>query len=364
MAKQRDVVSRQREEAPQQREETPRQKEPVQKEEPSKKRVKIPKPPRRPRQKKETPDAALRKQSKRIKYIAVLPTAVTLMNALCGFLSIIYASRGQGVFLEVVFLRKMGITFFAVAGYLIFFAMIADLLDGQVARWSGAASAFGGQLDSLSDAISFGVAPAFLMIKVMENRLKLETFMKVFYFPMSLWKTFPNENAHLPYLAGSWTLFVAIFYMLCTVIRLARFNVENDTDLTSHQNFTGLPSPAAAGLVVSLVIFQENYIPRITDRLPEFSSFLMDATSWLLPFTVLAAGILMVTRIRYSHIANRLLGKKKSFVTVLLVLLIGFLAVWNIQLALLLGFWGFVLTGIIRSSYSGITRVLQARARK
>jgi len=326
-------------------------------------REKTVKPPLRSRQKREKilPETVLRKQRKQLKYIAVLPTAVTLMNALCGFLSIVYTSRGQGIFLEVVLIRKIGITFFAMSGYLIVFAMIADLLDGQVARWSGAATAFGGQLDSLSDVISFGVAPAFLMIKVMESRLKLETFMKVFYFPMSLWKTFPNVNAHLIHLAGSWILFVAIFYMLCTVIRLARFNVENDTDLTSHQNFTGLPSPAAAGLVVSLVIFQENFIPTIADRLPEFSSALINATSWLLPFTVLAAGILMVTRIRYSHIANRLLGKKKSFVTVLLVLLIVFLAVWNIQLALLLGFWGFVLTGLIRSAYGGITRVLQKK---
>jgi CDP-diacylglycerol--serine O-phosphatidyltransferase len=325
---------------------------------------KIPTP--RPRQKKErtAPEASLRKQRKQLKYISVLPTAVTLMNALCGFLSIIYASRGQGLFLEVVLLRKTGITFFAIAGYLIVFAMIADVLDGQVARWSGAASAFGGQLDSLSDVISFGVAPAFLMLKTMESRLSLETFMRVFYFPMSLWKTFPNVNAHLTYVAGSWILFVAIFYMLCTVIRLARFNVENDTELSAHQNFTGLPSPAAAGLVVSLVIFEENFIPKIADRLPELSSMLMDATSWLLPFAVLSAGILMVTRIRYTHLANELLGKKKSFVTVLLILFIGFLAVWHIQLALLLGFWGFALTGLTRSIYSEITRLLQARTRR
>jgi CDP-diacylglycerol--serine O-phosphatidyltransferase len=348
MAKQKEEMAKQGEGTPKQRERARKASTP------------------RPRQNKErtTPETTLRKQRKRLKYIAVLPTAVTLMNALCGFLSIIYASRGQGIFLEVVLLRKMGITFFAISGYLIVFDMIADVLDGQVARWSGAASAFGGQLDSLSDAISFGVAPAFLMLKVMESRLRFETFMRVFYFPMSLWKTFPNVNAHLTYLAGSWILFVAIFYMLCTVIRLARFNVENDTELSAHQNFTGLPSPAAAGIVVSLVIFQEDFIPKIADHLPEFSSTLMDVTNWLLPFAVLSAGILMVTRIRYTHIANKLFGGKKSFVTVLLVLFIGFLAVWNIQLALLLGFWGFVLTGLIWNIYSGITRLLQVHARR
>jgi len=290
---------------------------------------------------------AEKRKRRRLKYIAVLPTAVTLMNAFCGFLSILYASRGPGIFLEVVLFRKTGISFFAVSGYLIVFAMIADMLDGQVARWSGAASGFGGQLDSLSDAISFGAAPAFLMLKVMEANLGHETFARTF-FSMSLCKALPGLTAHLAQLIGSWMLFVAALYVLCAIIRLARFNVENDADSSFHQNFIGLPSPAAAGVVVSLVIFREDFIPRIADRLPEFSSALRYTTSWLLPLAVLSCGILMVTRIRYPHMANRLLRGKKNFVSVLLVLFVVFLAVWNIQIAMLLGFWVFALTGLIR----------------
>ena len=295
---------------------------------------------------------------KRLKYIAALPTAVTLMNAFCGFLSIVYASKGPGIFLEVFLLRKTGISFFAVSGYLILVAMIADMLDGQVARWSGTSSSFGGQLDSLSDVLSFGAAPAFLMYKVMEAHFGLETFVRKFFFPVSLWKAFPNVSAQLAQLAGSWILFVALFYVLCAIIRLARFNVENDVDISHHQTFIGLPSPAAAGVVVSLVVFQEDFIGKIADRLPELSSFLIDVTSWLLPFAVLSSGILMVTRIRYAHLANRLLWKKKNFFTVLLVLFISFLFIWNIQLGILLGFWGFVIVGLVRGIYTSIFRTL------
>ena len=289
------------------------------------------------RKKERTPaEKAIRKR-KRLKYIAVFPTAVTLINALCGFLSIIYASRGSGVFQEISLLRKTEISFFAMSGYLILFAMIADLLDGQVARWSGTASGFGGQLDSLSDALSFGAAPAFLMFKVMENHFSNEFF--------------SQAGPGLVQLAGSWTLFFAIFYTLCTIIRLARFNVENETGLFRYQFFAGLPSPAAAGVVVSLVVFQEDYIHNIAGRLPELSSALINITTWLLPFAVLFCGILMVSRIRYPHLAKRLLRRKKHFVTVLLVLFTGFLAVWNIQLAMILGFWGFALAGFFRGVF-------------
>jgi CDP-diacylglycerol--serine O-phosphatidyltransferase len=294
------------------------------------------------------PDVTLHRR-KRLKYIAVLPTAVTLLNALCGFVSIVYAGRGPGIMLQITILRKMEISFFAMSGYMILFAMIADIFDGQIARWSGTASSFGGQLDSLSDVISFGAAPAFLMFKVMSAHLGMETSVRKFFFPVSLWKAFPQDiSPQLAQLAVRWILFVAIFYVLCAVIRLARFNVENDTDVSSHQNFAGLPSPAAAGIVISLIIFQEDFLVMLANRLPELSSTLLDITSWLLPFATLSSGILMVTRIRYLHLANRLLRNKKNFATVLMILFAVLLALWNIELAVLLGFWGYAVTGLVR----------------
>jgi len=327
------------------------------------KEQKIKKPGKRPSlslpklKKNRTPiETALRKR-KRLKYIAVLPTTVTLLNAVCGFFSIVYASRGPGVLPDNDLLNMADFSFFAISGYLILAAMIADVLDGQVARWSGTASSFGGQLDSLSDVLSFGAAPAFLMLKVVEARINLDAFEQIFFFPVSLWKNLPLYNLHKVQMAENWILFAAIFFMLCTITRLARFNVENDTDLSRHQSFAGLPSPAAAGVVVSLVIFLEDYLPGITDQLPNFSAALADICIWILPLAALLCGILMVSRIRYSHLVNRLFRKKKNFTSVLLVLFTGFLVALNIQLTILVGFWFFAIAGFVRSIYADIERI-------
>ncbi|MDR1932722.1 MAG: CDP-alcohol phosphatidyltransferase family protein, partial [Spirochaetales bacterium] len=90
----------------------------------------------------------------RLKYIAILPSLITLMNAMCGFIAIVYAGRGSDGGMVSSIFRRSGVTVFAWAGYMIFLAMIADVLDGRVARLSKTTSSFGGQLDSLSDAIS------------------------------------------------------------------------------------------------------------------------------------------------------------------------------------------------------------------
>ena len=135
----------------------------------------------------------VRKQ--RLKYITILPSLVTILNGVCGFTAIILASKGielvDGRFSENYrpHLFAFGATsYFAMSGYLILLAMIADMLDGRLARISQNTSSFGGQLDSLCDIVSFGVAPAFLMLKVLEYKLTgftglnltLETFLHRF----------------------------------------------------------------------------------------------------------------------------------------------------------------------------------------
>jgi CDP-diacylglycerol--serine O-phosphatidyltransferase len=273
------------------------------------------------------------RKKRRLKYIAILPSLVTLMNGLCGFTAIIFASKGMDTMWQPQMLPKVNISFFALAGYMIFLGMIADVLDGHVARISKSTSSFGAQLDSLCDAISFGAAPAFLMLRLVEVQSHY------LYF----------ENARYALLFGRLVYLTAIVYAMCAIIRLARFNVENKEDESSHLSFAGLPSPPAAGMIVSLVIFQQDFLPKIME-LPDRSSlhFLQVVTIWALPVITLIAGLLMVTRIPYPHIVNRVLRGKKSFSTFLLVVFTLLLVIWNIQIAMVLGFFVFMLYGLIR----------------
>ena len=128
--------------------------------------------------------------------VIIIPSALTLGNLFFGLWAIVAASRGE----------------FATAAWLIVLAGVADTLDGRVARITQTGSRFGGELDSLVDAISFGVAPALVIY-------------------------------HLFLEDGTWGWVAAFFYTAGAVIRLARFNVEQ----AGHAKvaFHGLPSPAA-----------------------------------------------------------------------------------------------------------------------
>jgi CDP-diacylglycerol--serine O-phosphatidyltransferase len=264
------------------------------------------------------------RKRRRLKYIAILPSLVTLMNGLCGFTAIIFASRGLGITWSPHLLPKVNMSFFALAGYMIFLGMIADVLDGHVARISKSISGFGAQLDSLCDVISFGVAPAFLMLKLVEVYVQ-------------------SENYPYAQFLGRLVYLIAIIYAMCALIRLARFNVENKEDDASHLSFAGLPSPPAAGLIVSIVIFHQDFLPK-----NGAFSVLEPAIIWILPVITLMAGLLMVTRIPYPHVMNRLLRGKKSFSTFLLVVFVLLLVIWSLQLAMVLGFFFFLLYGLIR----------------
>jgi phosphatidylserine synthase len=127
---------------------------------------------------------------------------------------------------------------------------------------------------------------------------------------------------------------------MCTVVRLARFNVENEEDEAAHMNFTGLPSPAAAGVVVSLVIFYQQFLSGIA----AFQIIMVIG----LPAVTFFAGILMISRIRYPHLPNQLLRVKKTLPSLLLIFACGIFIIWNIQLAMLIGFCGFMIVGVFR----------------
>jgi len=269
------------------------------------------------------------RKSRRLKHIAFLPSFITLINGACGFLAILFASNAQ----------------FTMAAYIILVAMVADVLDGRVARLTRTTSSFGGQLDSLCDAISFGVAPAFIMLKLVEFHLE---YLGLGGLDFSI---------HL----GRVMIVSAIFYAMCAVVRLARFNVENEEDEAAHMNFWGLPSPAAAGVVVTLVICHQEILPAVTDEASRtFHIFTITA----LPLVTLFSGVLMVSRVRYPHLANQLLRSKRSLGFLLAIFTTVLLMLWNIHIALAIGFCGFALFGIARWIVSLFRKPVVAAAPK
>ncbi len=259
-----------------------------------------------------------RVRRQRVKYITVLPSLITILNGVFGFTAIVYAAKAANG-------DTARISHFAIAGYMVLMAMFADMLDGRLARMSQSTSSFGGQLDSLCDLISFGVAPAFLMLKLIESELAL---------PGDL----SNSILH------RFVWLAAVVYISCAAIRLARFNVENDENEAAHMSFAGLPSPAAAGVLVSLVIFHEEELPGVT--LPVYA----------LPFFALATGMLMVSRIRYPHIVNVYLRGKQPFDYLIRVLLFLGLVVCLKQTALFLIFAVYAGGSALKWLYFKVTR--------
>ncbi len=216
--------------------------------------------------------------------IYVLPNLITTASMLCGFSAILTA-------LDAYYGSHSGDTTqtFTQAAILVFVAMIFDGLDGRVARMTGSSSAFGEQYDSLSDLISFGIAPALIIY---------------------LWAL---KESHFNIIGGlSW--FVAYLYLACAALRLARFNVQIGS--VDKRFFVGMPSPTAAAIVVGFVWFGENI---------ELSSPWKDYAALLL---TLYSGLMMVTNIKFFSFKDiHFQNPVPFFVWVLLVMAIGILAV-------------------------------------
>jgi len=254
-----------------------------------------------------------RVRRQRVRHITVLPSLITILNGVFGFTAIVFASKGA----EAAAGR---FSYFAMAGYTVLLAMFADMLDGRLARMSQSTSSFGGQLDSLCDLISFGVAPAFIMLKLLETKLELTTVLSGGLLHRFIW-------------------LAALAYISCAAIRLARFNVENDANEAAHMSFIGLPSPAAAGVIISLVIFHQEQVPNF------------DLLVYVMPFVSLGVSILMVSRIRYPHILNLYLKGKKPLGYLVRVLFFLGLVVWNMQTALVLIFGSFAAGSFVKWLY-------------
>lgn len=237
---------------------------------------------------------------KPLRAIAVLPTLFTLGNLVCGFFAIVVASRiARAGTVDFVPAEKVDSVRellgsvdpthnLMLCSGLIFLAMIFDVFDGQVARISRSTSDFGAQLDSLCDLVSFGVAPAILLVKMCPQ-----------------FATVHREAV--------WS--IAALYACCAAMRLARFNVESD-ESDDHTQFSGLPSPAAAAVIASFGVL--SYTVR-GEHFANFEKFDEWLQLLLPPFAVLI-GLLMVSRVPYPHVVTQLIKGKKSFSHVVAVL--------------------------------------------
>ena len=274
------------------------------------------------------------KKREPLKYIAILPSVITLMNGFFGFLAILIICHEPNLRWQIPLLKARSASYPEIAAFMIIAGMLADMFDGKVARSAGATSLFGAQLDSLCDAVSFGIAPALVSYKMLATEFA----------------GLRAEGSVYANIAQRWILFSAIIYAMCALVRLARFNVENDDDVSAHTTFVGLPSPAAAGLIVSLVLFREGFITQIASRF-QFFVFLSDRLEhislWAIPVALCIAGLLMVSRINYPHVANRLNRGTQSFNSLIITVIVGLLALWIFHIALFLGFTAFIIYGLV-----------------
>jgi CDP-diacylglycerol--serine O-phosphatidyltransferase len=252
-----------------------------------------------------------------VKKIAIIPTLLTLGNAVCGFAAIAYAGRiGQADF------TGSEVHYFALAGWLIIGAMVFDSLDGYVARLSRSTSKFGMELDSLCDAISFGAAPAFLLLRMAPG-----------------WDR-PLVHQTLAV--------IAVLYMVCAILRLARYNVESQADAASTKRFKGLPSPAAAGCIASLAILRGGLPDTLAQLDTGAPSTLVEV--WTM-FGALLVALLMVSQVPYPHMTKQLLRGRKHFNHLIQLVLAGFVIFLLRELAVVVIFWGYVVAALVQFAW-------------
>ncbi|MBT4695179.1 MAG: CDP-diacylglycerol--serine O-phosphatidyltransferase [Planctomycetaceae bacterium] len=218
----------------------------------------------------------------------IYPTLMTLGNAICGLIAIGFSTKFLGVLAEAEEYRTLDSEYYQWlqwAGMLIFLGMLFDTLDGQVARWTNQVSRFGLHLDSLCDVITFGVAPAFIMLSF-------------------------SEVMPARFVQG-----IAGIYTLCAIMRLARYNVEAETESGVGNVFRGLPSPAAAGAIATFAIAMPDVMFLVNSMEPQqqkIGNFICDVSMVLVPLLTFALACLMVSQVPSPHLGKQLASRRKS----------------------------------------------------
>ncbi len=241
--------------------------------------------------------------------IYLLPNLMTAGNLFCGFaasLSIVESAliKARGIDPALADSRIY------MAIWLILASCIFDLLDGRLARLGGAESSFGREFDSLADVVSFGVAPA-----LMVHRIVLHHFTKT-----------------------GWI--IASIYLICGALRLARFNcVAASNNAAATKDFTGFPIPAAAGLIASLTLFLLWLNERI-DNLPY--------VRWLLAALMLFLAWMMFSKFKYPSFKGIGWKTKRSMPRFLIILFVLFFTIVNYQWMPFVIFLVYLLYGFTR----------------
>ena len=228
---------------------------------------------------------------KRRKGIYILPNLFTLAALFGGFYAVVMAMNGR----------------FDLAAVGVFCAMVLDSLDGRVARMTNTQSAFSEQMDSLSDMVSFGAAPALIAYEWALRGL------------------------------GRWGWIAAFVYCACAALRLARFNVN--TGVVDKRFFQGLPSPAAAALVAGFIWLMTEIGVRGEDL--EWLSW--KQITWTMFVVTLYSGLTMVTNVPFYSFKDVQMKKSVPFVVIVLIALV--IAIINIHPPIVL-FSVFVIYGL------------------
>lgn len=268
---------------------------------------------------------AARRRPRHLPPMSVLPTLCTLGNLVAGFTAIHYASKSAD------FVGPWGWSGLTFAGALIILGMLLDAIDGWAARLVRSDSELGGHLDSLADAVTFGVAPAFMMVQLVGRQLGEDAGTIIIG---------PEADDAL----GKVVWAVAVVYVCCAALRLARFNVETGpARIERGSTFRGLPSPGAAGAVAGLILLHQHLlVGRFAGEVP---TALARAAALGIPLIAVLCAFAMVSSIPYTHVANRYLFGARSFGYVVRLVVVLGLAIWFPPETLALLFTAYALSG-------------------
>jgi CDP-diacylglycerol--serine O-phosphatidyltransferase len=237
------------------------------------------------------------------KGIYIIPSLFTCGNMTFGILSILSSIEGH----------------FIPAAWFLVGALACDILDGRIARMTKTTSEFGMQLDTLSDLISFGVSPAVLMYMMVLNTM------------------------------GNIGIAIAVLFVLCSALRLARFNVLAQRGEV-YKHFVGLPTPASAGVIVSFVLsyqllMPEGYalnfktIPALMELMPKFFQ--------MMPIVIVVLSFLMVSNIPYMSFKKLKLSKVRTIELLALVIVLIILIIVYPQNIIFLIFSAYAASGLL-----------------